>query len=173
VKDVLVPVLDLEVQHRPVGLPHDLWQTGQVMKLIAALGFLFCLFSYPSRAQVSEELQACEAKAGSQVEMNRCADDEARRADEAMNRAYESLLAKAAKHPVAAKKIKAAQTAWLAFRDAHLDAIFPAEDKQKAYGTIQPMCASLLRADLAQERTKVLEAMANPEEGDVCCGQRY
>jgi uncharacterized protein YecT (DUF1311 family) len=143
------------------------------MKLLAALGFFFWLFPCPSRAQVSEALQACDAKAGSQVEVNRCAEEEAKRTDDAMNRAYEGLLAKAAKNLVAVRKIKAAQKAWLAFREAHLDAVFPAEDKQAAYGTVQPMCASLLRADLARDRIKVLESMANPEEGDVCCGQRY
>ncbi|MGE5569745.1 MAG: lysozyme inhibitor LprI family protein [Rhodospirillales bacterium] len=143
------------------------------MRVLIAVGFLFGLFSGVARAQASLELQACDARARSQAELNKCAEEEVMRADEAMNRAYEALLAKAAKNPVAVKKIKAAQQAWLAFREAHLEAVFPAEDKQAAYGAVQPMCASLLRAELAWERAKVLESMANPEEGDVCSGQRY
>lgn len=143
------------------------------MKLLAALGVIFWLLPCASRAQVSDALQACNGKAVSQVEINKCADDEFKRADEEMNRAYENLLAKAARNPVAVRKIKAAQKAWLAFREAHLDAMFPAEDKAAAYGVVQPMCASMLRAELARDRTKVLETMANPEEGDVCGGQRY
>lgn len=143
------------------------------MKLLAALGVIFWLIPCISRAQVSDALQACNAKAVSQVEVNKCTEDEFKRADEEMNRAYENLLARAAKNAVAVKKIKAAQKAWLAFREAHLDAVFPAEDKTAAYGVMQPMCGSMLRAEMARDRTKVLETMANPEEGDVCGGQRY
>jgi uncharacterized protein YecT (DUF1311 family) len=143
------------------------------MKLLAALGLILWLFPCDSHAQVSDALQACDAKAGSQPEVNKCAEDEFKRADEEMNRTYENLLARAAKNPVAVKKIKAAQAAWIVFREAHLEAIFPAENKPAAYGAVQPMCASLLRAELARDRMKVLESMIKPEEGDVCGGQRY
>jgi uncharacterized protein YecT (DUF1311 family) len=48
----------------------------------------------------------------------------------------------------AVAKIKAAERAWITYRDAYMDATYPAKDKQAEYGPIYPMEANLLRAKL-------------------------
>lgn len=89
-------------------------------------------------------------------------------ADNELNATYQQLLKRAAGNPRAVGKIKAAQRAWLIFRDAQIEAFYPADDKQKEYGTVFPMRADLLLADLTRQRTKMLKEMLNSVEGDVC-----
>jgi uncharacterized protein YecT (DUF1311 family) len=89
-------------------------------------------------------------------------------ADDELNAAYHQLLRKAAGDAVALRKIEAAQRAWIIFRDAQIAAFYPAEDKQREYGSVSPMCADLLLADLTRERTKMLKEMLDSGEGDVC-----
>lgn len=49
-------------------------------------------------------------------------------------------------------KIKAAGEAWLAYRDAYMDAMYPAKNKQAEYGSVYPMEADLVRATLTQRQ---------------------
>ncbi len=49
-------------------------------------------------------------------------------------------------------KIKTAQNAWLSWRDAYMDAMYPAKDKQFEYGSVYPTNANLLRAKLTQQQ---------------------
>ena len=65
-----------------------------------------------------------------QSEMNRCADLDTREADADLKRVYQELLAKLKNDDTATNKLRAAQRAWLAFRDAHLQELYPADDKQ-------------------------------------------
>lgn len=118
---------------------------------------------------------SCRDTARTQAALNECAAAERRGAEEELNKAYELLLARAgAKDSAAARKIRAAQEAWMAYRDAQIEAMFAAGQKQTAYGSVYPMCVQQLRARWAAERTKELRAMmSRPEEGDVCCGDRY
>lgn len=112
----------------------------------------------------------CDKTAQTQADLNECGNNDYQSADDELNRTYQQLLKKAASDPIAVRKIQAAQRTWIAFRDAQLAALFPAEDKQRDYGTVFPMCASLALADLTRERTKMLKQMLNPVEGDVCGG---
>jgi uncharacterized protein YecT (DUF1311 family) len=106
--------------------------------------------------------------------MNKCADDDAKRVEKELNRTFEDLLQRAAKIPAALAKIRAAQAAWMAYRDAHIQAMFAADNKQAVYGTVYPMCAQMLRDRLALERMKELKAMmSRPDAGSVCSGDRY
>jgi uncharacterized protein YecT (DUF1311 family) len=76
-----------------------------------------------------------------------------------LDRVYQELLAKAKNDPVATKKIRSARQAWVTFRDAQLEALFPADDKQDQYGSAYLMCAA---------RTRMLESMLHPAERDMC-----
>lgn len=64
-------------------------------------------------------------------------------------------------------RLQVAQRAWLAFRDAHLAAMYPPEDR-KLHGSARPMCTPLLLTELTVARTKQLEAYLERVEGDVC-----
>jgi uncharacterized protein YecT (DUF1311 family) len=102
-------------------------------------------------AQESPEYLKCNEKATAQPELNACAADEAARVDAELNRIYRELLAKAKDDAVAVEKIKKFQRAWIAYRDACLDASFPAEDKQAEYG--------LLGAKLTRRQVEVLKEL--------------
>jgi uncharacterized protein YecT (DUF1311 family) len=127
------------------------------MKYSVAVLFMFC--SIPCLAQYSEQYRACNEKAKTQVEMTACAHGEAARVDTELNDVYRRLLSKAASEPEAVAKIKAAETAWLAYRYAYVDAMYPAKDKQAEYGSIYPMEVDLLRAKLTQQQVGALREL--------------
>lgn len=120
---------------------------------------VFLLVSVSSVAQESAEYRACNDKATTQMEMNTCAGEEAARVDTRLNDVYHELLSKAAKQLEAVVKIKAAERAWVAYRDAYMEAMYPAKDKQVEYGSIYLMEASLLRARLTERHTTELKEM--------------
>ena len=118
---------------------------------------LFAAFvSAPLFAQDSQQFRACDEKSKTQADLNDCANQEAKRADAALNNVYSQLLSKAAGQPEAVAKIKAAERAWIAYRDAYIDAMYPAKDKQAEYGSIYPMEAGLLVAKLTQQQVAAL-----------------
>jgi uncharacterized protein YecT (DUF1311 family) len=121
-----------------------------------------------SRQQHKSSFAECDKTAKTQADLTECASEDYKRADNELNRIYQHLLAKAAGDPVAVEKIKAAQRAWVAFRDAQIAAIYPAENPQRKYGTVFPMCANLALSDLTKQRTEMLKRMITHVEGDVC-----
>jgi uncharacterized protein YecT (DUF1311 family) len=123
------------------------------------LPLMLVLASSPAFAQQSASLRACNRSAKSQAEMNACANQEAARADSALAHIYKQVLVKASAQPEAVEKIKAAERSWLLYRDAYLDAMYPATDKQTEYGTIYPMEANLLRAKLTKQHASDLKQM--------------
>jgi uncharacterized protein YecT (DUF1311 family) len=124
------------------------------------LAFVYLLVSIPSFAQDSAQFHACNEKAKTQAEMTACASQEAARADALLNNEYRKLLSKAAGQLEAVAKIKAAEKAWIAYRDAYMDAMYPAKNKQAEYGSIYPMEANLLYAKLTQRQITALKELA-------------
>src|SRR5436190_24284569 len=82
-----------------------------------------------------------------QSEMNDDANRQLRAAEAEMGAVLRSLTTKANGHPDALAKLNRAQAAWVAYRDAHIDALWPSKTPQFSYGTVHPMC-------VAMERTK-------------------
>ena len=121
---------------------------------------LLILCSVASFSQNSKQLDDCNAKAKAQPELNACAAQEADRVDAKMNGVYKQLLAKAASDPNDVTKIKAAERAWLAYRDSYIEATYPAADKQAEYGSEYFMDVNLLRAKLAQQHIADLEELS-------------
>jgi len=101
-----------------------------------------------------------------QSEMNHCADQDAKAADAELNRVYQDLISKTKGDANATKKLRDAQRAWIAFRDAQLDALYPAQDKQREYGTIYPMCYAIVLTAMTKERTVQLRRML--QDKDPC-----
>jgi len=135
----------------------------------ASCAFVLLFVSLLSGEQPNKgSFSDCDKNAKTQAELNECAGNDLKHADDELNATYQQLLKKAGNDAVALRKIKAAQRAWVLFRDAQIEAFYPAEDKQKEYGSVFPMCADLLLADLTKERTKMLKEMLNSVEGDVC-----
>ena len=128
------------------------------MRCLAVVLFI-ALNSFPCHGQSSDQYRACSEKANTQSEMNACANQEAARVDGELNDVYRKLLSRAASQPKAVVKIKFAERAWVAYRDAYMDAMYPAKDKQAEYGSIYPMEADLLRAKLTQRQVTALKEL--------------
>jgi uncharacterized protein YecT (DUF1311 family) len=62
-------------------------------------------------------------------------------------------------NPKPSQKLKAAERVWIAYRDAYIDATYPAEDKATEYGSIYPLDVNLLRAKLTRRQVAALEDM--------------
>lgn len=93
------------------------------------------------------------------------------KADVALNETYSQILQEYAKDEQFIAKLKTAQKAWLAFRDAELEALYPKDNKQAEYGTVYPMCHCSDLQFLTEERTKQLKRwLDGTQEGDVCAG---
>ena len=112
---------------------------------------LLVIFGPHSYGQDTATFKECVDKAQAQSELNKCASDEAARADTELDAAYKKLLAKIAGDSLAIAKVREAEKAWLRYRDAYIEAMYPAQDKQLAYGTEYPMDVNLLRAKLTRE----------------------
>ncbi len=125
----------------------------------AMFALLLALGSFACFAQDSAEYRACSDKANTQAEMTACAGAEAKRVDTMLDSTYRALLAKVESQPEAVVKIKAAERAWVAYRDAYIEAAYPAKDKVTEYGSIYPLDAALLRAKLTQRQITALEDM--------------
>jgi uncharacterized protein YecT (DUF1311 family) len=108
-----------------------------------------------------------------QTEMNDAARAEFTAAETEMNRVYQQILQARKSDVEFTVKFKAAQRAWLVFREAQAQALYPAADKRRAYGSVYPVCRAQALTQLTTERTKQLKAWIEPPaEGDTCAGSR-
>ncbi len=130
-------------------------------KRIAAACFVFCSTAVTQQPAIAP----CEVNARSQAELSDCAGAELKRADAELNRVYQQLLSKAGGNSAAAQKIRVAQRAWLAFRDAHIAELWP---NAANLGSAHSMCVNQALGELTKERLKMLQHMLAAEEGDVC-----
>lgn len=109
--------------------------------------------------------------AQTQMEMNRDACEAYKAADESLDAVSRHILLEYQGDEVFLGKFKAAQKAWMTFRDAHLDALYPEENKQMAYGSIFPLCRCQTLLKMTEDRIQVLEKWIDGiEEGEVCVG---
>jgi uncharacterized protein YecT (DUF1311 family) len=119
------------------------------------------LLAAPALAQDEGKLDCNHAT--TQFEMNKCADKDYRAADKALNEAYRNVLAAQQGDDA---KLKAAQRAWIAFRDA--ECTFRTADDEG--GSIQPMDYAMCMTTLTRERTKQLRDYLGCEKGAAKCG---
>ncbi len=94
-------------------------------------------------------------------------------ADAELNRVYQQILQAHRADAEFVVSFRAAQRAWIVFRDAHVHALYPALDKSRAYGSVYPLCRWQVLTELTIARTKQLQAWTEPPaEGDTCAGSR-
>ena len=116
-------------------------------------------------------LASANSFAQTQAELNRDACATYKNADAEMNRTYKQVLDKYQRDTVFIEKLKAAQRAWIKFRDADLESLYPERGTHSAYGSVNPMCLCVALSELTKERTKSLKRWVDGvEEGDVCAG---
>ena len=129
-----------------------------VNKLVGLGAVVLCLLSSGTAA----------ARAQSQLEMNLSAERELKATEAQMNDILARLFKMAEGKPISIGKLKAAQSTWLAFREAHVNAYWPSEDQQAMYGTVHPMCVMVEVTRLTKARIRELQAMTTFVQGDVC-----
>ena len=113
------------------------------------------------------------ASGQSQLEMNLEACEKYKKADAELNRIYQRIMRDYAEDKNFIQKMKIAQRAWIAFRDAHLDSLYPESDASVHYGSANPMCQCMEREALTRSRIESLrEWVDGVQEGDVCSGSR-
>jgi uncharacterized protein YecT (DUF1311 family) len=146
-----------------------------VLVVVSALAISHTAVAATTPAAASTMAQAsggdkCMDNAQSQADMTACSSQSLSAADKELNQVYQQVLSKYAKDPVFIGKLKTAQKAWLAFRDAELAARFPDNDKSN-YGSVYPMCAHNELEAMTRKRTEELRAwLKGTQEGDVCAG---
>ena len=92
-------------------------------------------------------------------------------ADALLNKTYNQVLTDYSKNAAFIRKLKIAQRAWIAYRDAQIEALYPEPDKRAAYGSVYPMCRCIALAQLTTQRAAELKKWIDGiEEGDVCPG---
>lgn len=109
-----------------------------------------------------------------QFDMNQQAGDRLAAADDELNRVYREIRRRYSDRPIFLEKLKLAQRAWIAFRDAELDALYPPTeygDQRASYGSMFPMCYGNAKERLTRERTQQLRRWLDGiKEGNVCGG---
>lgn len=91
--------------------------------------------------------------------------------DRDLNEVYRRILDEYASQPPFLDRLRASQRAWIVFRDAHVEAIFPEADKLEAYGSAYALCRCAVLADLTARRVNDLRQwLTGAKEGDVCRG---
>ena len=109
---------------------------------------------------------------GSQLEMNQCALEDFEKIDTELNRVWQQLLEKEQANPAYIQKLRAAQRAWISFRDAEVAAMFACEDTNPRYcwGSMYPMLYHVMLGELTEERTQRLKSYLqdgqNPAVGE-------
>lgn len=103
-------------------------------------------------------------KAHTQLAMNICANEEVVRVEAEWKKLQQTIEVAARKEPGALDKIRAEARAWVAYRDAYLEAMYPAKDKQAAYGSIFPMEMGLLRAKVTRDQIQALRELLKQHE---------
>ena len=140
-------------------------------RMIAITAAILCVALTSADAQKPKPRRSTEpcANARTQLELNECYCNQYKKADAEMNQVYQKLISTNTDNKLFIDKLRLAQRAWVSFRDAQLDAIYPVTDDPRAkYGSIYPMCYCMAQTELTVERTKQLQRMLKSEEGDGC-----
>ncbi|WP_304898417.1 lysozyme inhibitor LprI family protein [Methylicorpusculum sp.] len=122
-------------------------------------------------AMSSDAVQSCNDGAQTQLDINHCGSLDFQSADKELNAVYKAVLEQHKTNIKFLEKLKAAQRAWLKWRDAEMEAVYPEKDAPSYYGSSFPACRNTQLSNLTQERTKQLQKwLDGVEEGDVCSG---
>ena len=127
------------------------------MRLLTTFGLLILLTGAAVFAQDQKKPHPCD-DAQSQTEMNICFGKEYKAADARLNTVYREFTSKL--DPEETAQLKAAQLAWLKFRDANCEFM---ADQYKG-GTIRPMIAAICLAEVTDARTNELKSQMKQRE---------
>ena len=107
------------------------------------------------------------AEAKNQLELNQAAATEQDDAATELGEIFRRVIARNQGDAVFVRKLRAAQEAWMKYRDAQLESCWPNEDR-RVYGSIHPTCRSLELARITHARIAELARFLAHDEGEVC-----
>jgi uncharacterized protein YecT (DUF1311 family) len=111
------------------------------------------------------------AFAQTQSEMGKDACDEFKKADNELNKLYQRILSEYKADALFVQKMRSAQRAWVAYRDAHLEALYPATNPQFEYGSVFLMCHCTAMAEITRKRAEELRRWVDGvDEAEACAG---
>lgn len=140
--------------------------------VLLAIGFSLGIFA-PMKQNSAQAKNGNLNFSPTQADMNNQAYQEFKKADDELNKVYSQILKKYKDDKNFISKLQKAELAWIKYRDAEIEAIYPEEDKMYNYGTSYPVCVNLVLIELTQQRTKELKLwLKGIQEGDVCAGSR-
>jgi uncharacterized protein YecT (DUF1311 family) len=96
-----------------------------------------------------------------QMAMNSCASAKLARVDKRLNQTYRKLLAESVGHRDVTVKVRKMERIWMTYRDRYMAAMYPAKDKQAEYGSIFPMEADLVLAQITGNHIGELQLLVN------------
>lgn len=136
------------------------------MKLVIWLAAFFIMLAFNTSIGASDQTQSDQEL----FEMNKEACRKYKKADAELNRVYQQIMRDYAKDKIFIQKMKLAQRAWVAFRDAHMASIYPNSDP-RAYENLNPFCRCMNLHRMTEERINSLREWADGVvEGYVCAG---
>jgi uncharacterized protein YecT (DUF1311 family) len=103
------------------------------------------------------------AEPQTQLDLNTAAGQSFLAADKELNERWKQVLAANAADPKFIARLKTAQKAWLAFRDAQVAALYGDD-----FFSARPMCEAGVKEQLTRERSAYLKSLLEVVEGDVC-----
>jgi len=118
------------------------------------------LQQYDAVAEESKEYRVCMERATNQILALLCAAQEEDSLNAGIDMRYRQLLSRAANQPNAAVKIKNLRKAWVAYRDAYVEAMFPEYDESSQYRAGPRRETDLLRVKLDQQHIKALDELS-------------
>ena len=109
---------------------------------------------------------------GTQREMNEDGDLECQRSQKKMDATFTQLRNKVVGKDVASMQalqlLNDSQDAWQKSMETLLAMYWPPQDDSRSYGSVFPMCLSMMKARLIEKRIEDLREILDWEEGDVC-----
>lgn len=119
----------------------------------------------------ADRIESCLEKANTQLEINLCDNNEQSIADKELNLIYQAVLKKHQSNKKFIEKLKTSQRAWVKWRDAEMEALFPEHDEPGFYGSSFSSCWSNQLAALTRARnSQLLIWLEGVEEGEICSG---
>src|SRR5690625_3567196 len=135
------------------------------------LNLLFIIFKNITFFSVFIFLLLFFVVAQSQAKMNSEAENEVELSEQKLDSFYTAVKKQYEDNPEFIASLKKAQQAWITFRDAHLESVYPGKNKQTKYASVYSSCVSNLLIQLNEQRTEQLRKwLEGTEEGDVCAG---
>lgn len=98
-----------------------------------------------------------QSPAQSQGAMNSSAENQLKVSEQKMDSVYAAILNRYAANPELIASLKKAQKAGVDFREAHVESVYPGENKSVTYGSVYPLCATNLITRLTDQRIQQLQ----------------